>query len=190
MEVLDMAPLLIAAALQIARIAAPRLVSALTGSDRAVEVAERVIDVAQQVTGASTPDEAVAKLQADPALVMQANIRMQELEIELQKVTAASAAEVNSTMRAEGQSEHWPTYSWRPAIGFAVALNVVLSSLTVFGAYFGAMVFGKTEGLQHLPGMLAAMAGLIAVVAPILGIASWFRGRMQADPAIASVNRG
>lgn len=37
---------------------------------------------------------------------------------------------------------------------------------------------------------LAGVVGIIGVVSPILGIASWFRGRMQADPAIPTINRG
>lgn len=100
--------------------------------------------------------------------------------VDLERLAAANAADVNKTMQAEAGSEHWPTYSWRPAIGFSVALAVLLSVLTVFIAYTAAM-FGKAQGLQHLPGILAAVAGIIGVVSPILGIASWFRGRMQAD---------
>jgi hypothetical protein len=88
---------------------------------------------------------------------------------------------MNRTMQAEAASERWPTYSWRPAIGFSVALAVLLAVLTVFLAYGAAVLYGQAEGLAHLPGILAAVAGIIGVVSPILGIASWFRGRMQAD---------
>jgi hypothetical protein len=101
-----------------------------------------------------------------------------------------NAADVNASMQAEAASEHWPTYSWRPAIGFAVAIAVLMSVLTVFLAYGAAIVLGKSDGLQYLPGILAAIAGIIGVVSPILGIASWFRGRMQADPGIPTDNRG
>jgi hypothetical protein len=34
------------------------------------------------------------------------------------------------------------------------------------------------------------MAALIAVVAPILGIASWFRGKAQADPNVQIGSKG
>ncbi len=110
--------------------------------------------------------------------------------IKLEELAVQNAGQVNTTMQAEAASEHWPSYSWRPAIGFAVALAVVLSVLTVFLAYGAAIIVGKPEGLQHLPGILAAVAGIIGVVSPILGIASWFRGRMQADPNVPTVNRG
>ena len=76
---------LIGAALEIAKLAAPKLVRHLTDSDQAAETAERVISVAQQVTGTATPDEALAKLKAHAALVLQMNIRSQEIEAELDK---------------------------------------------------------------------------------------------------------
>lgn len=100
------------------------------------------------------------------------------------------AGDINKTMQAEAASEHWPTYSWRPAIGFAVALVMLLSVLTVFLAYVAAVFYNRSEGLQHLPGVIAAVAGIIGVVSPILGIASWYRGKMQADPNIPTINRG
>lgn len=114
--------------------------------------------------------------------------RLEELITERDKAELAAVAQttsdVNQTMRAESVSERWPTYAWRPAIGFAVALAVVLSVLAVFGAYAALLIWGQSEGLAQLPGILAAVAGIIAVVSPILGIASWFRGRMQADSAM------
>jgi hypothetical protein len=84
-----MAPFLIAAALEIAKMAAPKLVGALTGSDQAAGVAERLVGMAQEVTGTGTPDEAIAKLKADPNLVLQLNLRAQEIEAELEKAYLA-----------------------------------------------------------------------------------------------------
>jgi hypothetical protein len=139
---------------------------------------------------AANPDAAVklreieAKRQAD----------LQGLTVDLAKAEMAAAvqasASVNTTMQAEAAAEHWPTYSWRPAIGFSVALAVVGSVLTVFAAYGAALLYGKSDGLAAMPGILAALAGIIAVVSPILGIASWFRGKAQADPNVPTVNRG
>lgn len=121
-------------------------------------------------------------------------VRLQELAHDQARAELSAAVQaagdVNQTMRAEAASEHWPTYSWRPAIGFAVALAVALAVLTVFGAFLAAVVYGRAEALAQLPAVLGAVAAIIGVVAPILGIASWFRGRMQADPSVPTVNRG
>lgn len=147
------------------------------------------------------PTGAVTDVLASLSTTPEGRVRLAEIDADLRKHAADSgvkleelavqnAGQVNTTMQAEAASEHWPTYSWRPAIGFAVALAVTLSVLTVFLAYGAAIVAGRPEGLQHLPGILAAVAGIIGVVSPILGIASWFRGKAQADPNIPTVNRG
>lgn len=167
----------------------PAIAKWVTGSDRAAEVAGKVIDIAKAVTGKDEADKALAAIQADPNLALQFKQSVLAQQTELERLAVANASDINRTMQAEAASEHWPTYSWRPAIGFSVALAVVLSVLTVFMAY-GAAMFGHADGLQHLPGILAAVAGIIGVVSPILGIASWFRGRMQADPSVPTTNRG
>lgn len=168
----------------------PQIARWITGSDKAEQVAQKAVDIAMSVTGAATGDGAAKALQADPALVLQYRKAVLDQEVAFQALAVQNAGEINATMRAEAASEHWPTYSWRPAIGFAVALDLTLSALTVFVSYVYAMLTGKTDHLQHLPAMLTAMAALIAVSAPILGIASWFRGKMQADPNIPTINRG
>lgn len=96
-----------------------------------------------------------------------------------QQAAISMSSDVNKTMQSEAASEHWPTYSWRPAIGFAVAWNLVSASLVVFIAYMF-----KTDLVPQLPGMLTAQAGLNAVAMPVLGIASYFRGKAQADPNV------
>jgi hypothetical protein len=167
----------------------PQIVHWIAG-DKAGRVAQKVVDVAQQVTGKATGDQALAALQADPNLVLQYRKAVLEQEVTFEQLAVQNASDINKTMQTEAASEHWPTYSWRPAIGFAVALAVTLAVLTVFFAY-GAVIFkGNDKGLAQLPGILAAVAGIIAVVSPILGIASWYRGKMQADPTIPTINKG
>src|SRR5882757_4914815 len=167
----------------------PKIVKWIAG-DKAGNVAQKVVDVAQAVTGKPTGDQALAALQADPNLVLQYQKAILDQEVTLEQLAVQNAADINKTMQTEAASEHWPTYSWRPAIGFAVALAVMLSVVTVFVTY-GAVIFkGNDKGLAQLPGILAAVAGIIAVVSPILGIASWYRGKMQADPSIPTDNRG
>lgn len=166
------------------------MLAGLLGGSKAEAVAGKVVDIAKAVTGTKSGEDALGALKANPDLVLKFQEAVLAQQLELERLAAANAKDVNETMRAEAASEHWPTYSWRPAIGFSVALAVLLSVLTVFLAYGAAIVYGKNEGLQHLPGILAAIAGIIGVVSPILGIASWFRGRMQADPTIQTINRG
>jgi hypothetical protein len=138
----------------------------------------------------TNPDAAVklAQIESDERVKLQ-GLLLDQAKAELAAETQTTS-DVNKTMQVEAAAEHWPTYGWRPAIGFAVALAVLLSVLTVFVAYGAAIFKGDATGLQHLPGILMAVSGIIAVVSPILGIASWFRGKMQADPNVPTTNRG
>lgn len=80
---------LVPAAIAIATEFGPSLVRWLTGSDKAGEVAEQVVAVAQEVTGAGSPDAALSKLRADPQLVAQFQIRCREIEADLDKAYLA-----------------------------------------------------------------------------------------------------
>lgn len=81
---------------------------------------------------------------------------------------------VNKTMQAETASEHWPTYSWRPFIGF------------MFGLYIASMWLLPFFGKQPV----SISADLTLSIGAILGVASYFRGKMQADPNIPTNNKG
>lgn len=166
-------------------------IAGMLGGKNAEAVAGKVVDIAKTVTGAATGDAALDALKANPDLVLQFRKAVLEQQVELERLAVANAKDVNETMRAEAASEHWPTYSWRPAIGFAVAIDLVGATIVTLVAYAGVMFFGvKPEVLSYLPGMLGAMAALVGVASPILGIASWFRGKMQADPNVPTTSRG
>ncbi|MBC7665587.1 MAG: hypothetical protein H7276_17675, partial [Caulobacter sp.] len=85
-----------------------------------------------------------------------------------------------------------PTYTWRPVLGFAVGFNVLASSLLVLGVFAGVGLGSPAAALAvaQLPMVLGALAGINGTVLPILGIASWFRGKAQADPSIPTDMRG
>lgn len=169
----------------------PQIAKWITGSDKAEAVAQKAIDIAQAVTGKTTGDEAVKALQADPALALQYRQAVLDQEVEFRRLAAQNASDINKSMQAEAASEHWPTYSWRPAIGFSYALLAVLTGLTVVVAYVGVMFLNvKPEVLSYLPAMIASIAAIMAAMSTVLGVASWYRGKMQADPNIPTVNRG
>lgn len=140
--------------------------------------------IASALGTGNTPEEVAIALR-DPESMMKLReiearrqVELEGLATDLAKAQLQAGAQaignVNTTMQAEAAAEHWPTYSWRPFIGF------------MFGAYIGSMwvlpLFGKA------PAPLSA--DLTLAVGAILGVASWFRGRMQADPAVPTVNRG
>ena len=181
--------------------AAPLLGLLLGGPAGAVVTAAGAMVSSVLGVGNSPADVAAALTLPDSV------VKLRELEarrqIELESLTVQSelarlAAEtsamqaVNATMQAEASASHWPTYSWRPFIGFCVGVNTLAASLLVL-AVFVPMMFGNasaTAAIAQLPTVLGALAAISGVAMPVLGIASWFRGKAQADPRIPTDNRG
>ena len=129
----------------------------------------------------TSPVDRVALAQIDADLAKHA----EDLGLDMVKLSVQNAFDINTTMQVESKGEHWATWFWRPSIGMAIALNVVLSSLTVMVSYIGVMFFKlDANTLSYLPAMLGSMAALLAAPSGIVGVASYFRGKMQADPAI------
>lgn len=172
------------------------------GHDNAAQSAEKIVSIAQKVTGTASGEEALAAVKDNPTLALQMQQELDRNREELLKLSqavtlaelaadTANTIQVNDTMRTEATAEHWPTYAWRPFIGFCFGVALLISVLVVSVAYI-SVIFGKgdLEMLNHLPGFLTAMAALLAVPMPVLGIASYFRGKMQADPMVPTVNRG
>jgi hypothetical protein len=103
-------------------------------------------------------------IEADFKLKLEALGIQSTLDLEALNLKAIEA--INTTMQAEAAAEHWPTYSWRPYNGF-------LFGTTIFGSYF-------ILPLLHIPVPSIPEYVWIAWGA-VLGIASWFRGKMQSE---------
>lgn len=116
----------------------------------------------------SSSEEALQKAREFEASHEETLLRMQ-VEAETARIQA-----VNSTMQEEAKSDHWPTYSWRPFIGFAFGLYIL--------SYVVLPLCGITPSI--LP------PDLTMAIGAILGIASYYRGKMQADPNVNTDNRG
>ena len=142
--------------------------------------------VASALGVGATPDEVSQALAVNP----DAAVKLKQIEatrqVELQALLVQAeqnrlAADtstilaVNATMQSEAKSDHWPTYSWRPFVGF------------VFGAMFFGVYF--VLPLMKLPVPAVPTEAWFAI-GGVLGVASWFRGKMQADPNVATDNKG
>lgn len=129
-------------------------------------------------SSSSSPADIIGTLTASADAVERAKeFALTHQETILKITVGAEVAEsqsVNTTMQAEARADHWPTYSWRPFIGF------------MFGAYIASMWLLPLAGKQPIE----ISTDLTLAVGSILGIASYFRGKAQADPAIATDNRG
>jgi roadblock/LC7 domain-containing protein len=159
--------------------------------------------VASALGVAPVPSEVNAALLANP----EAMVKIKEIEatnrVEIQRLVVTAEANrlaaetaavnaINATMQAEAASDHWQTYSWRPFLGFCVGLNTLAASILVL-VVFVPIMFGNLQAaaaVAGLPLVIGALAGINGTLLPILGIASYFRGKAQADPNIQNDVRG
>jgi diadenosine tetraphosphate (Ap4A) HIT family hydrolase len=154
-------------------------------------------------TGSSDPAAILAKLQGDPAalaateqamLANQARLKELDNQVSLARIQQgvaqaqadlAALQAVNASMQAEGKTEHWVQYAWRPAVGFAFAAAflavAVLCCLLAWEAVRGA----NPAALGMIPLLTGAFVPLFGVPAAILGVAAWHRGVMQVEQARA-----
>lgn len=120
-------------------------------------------------------------------------VRLKELLFEQSKVEITAETQnmtdINATMQVEAKSEHFLSYSWRPLIGYSVAISSCGGVIITITAYIAALC-GRPEGLTNLPMVLGALAGLNLTSMPVLGVASYFRGKAQADPSVPFSNKG
>jgi len=125
------------------------------------ETVEAVTDTLRGLTG--TPEGRIKLAEID------AELRKHAIDagIDLERLAVQNAADINKTMQAETTAEHWPSYSWRPFCGFVFGV-------TFFGVYF-------VLPLLKLPVPTVPTEAWMSIGA-VLGVASWFRGKAQADP--------
>lgn len=144
------------------------------GKGKDAEVADKVINIAKKVTGADDPDVALTSLKLDQSKLIEFKKALLDQEVELAKISATIVEKVNDTIQVEAKADHWPTYSWRPFIGFS------------FGAYINSLWLLPLFGVQPV----VMTPDTVIAIGAILGVASWFRGKMQADPNLPTDNRG
>jgi hypothetical protein len=112
-----------------------------------------------------TPIEQVAEqVAADPAMLFELQKLAMGQEITMAQIQVQQLAVVNATMQAEGKSEHWPQWSWRPYNGFLFGTAVVL-------IYFVLPALGKP--------VPAVPEWIWMGWATILGVATWDRGKAK-----------
>jgi hypothetical protein len=156
----------------------PWLTKMLSGSDKAANVAQQVVNVAQAVTGTDNPLAALNAVQADPAKVLDFQQAMAAMQIDLEKaylldMQSARAMQISALGQDDKFSKrfvYWFAAAWSlfamgfftavtfidlPASGQRVAdtiLGVLITSVVgVMFAYF----YGSTKGGEAKSAMLA-----------------------------------
>lgn len=128
----DMEPIL-----KIAASIFPEIVKFLVG-DEAGKVAGKVADVVKDVSGTSDPDEARAKLKADPEKEAQLRIRLAEIAAEQEaKRHQAQAEALKATLQAEGQRRQAELDELKTRLGDVADARATFLDLAKAGSAFG-----------------------------------------------------
>lgn len=135
---------------------------------KALGLSDSSVETVKAVLGGMPPEKLGELRLAELQTSMEMRKRGIESIEKLAELDAQVIESVNKTMQSETASEHWPSYSWRPFIGF------------MFGLYIASMwllpLFGKTP--------VELKSDIVLAIGGILGVASWFRGKAQSDPEI------
>jgi hypothetical protein len=136
------------------------------------------------------PDEVMQAIEQNPealARIREAEIQHQTglRELQIEQAISQQAEEtkriqvVNATMQAEGKSEHWAQWFWRPFCGFCAGGSLTL--LVVFCAILAwrAISAGNEGAMRMIPDLIGAFLPIFGVFGAILGVASWHRGKKQ-----------
>ncbi|WP_284459632.1 hypothetical protein [Cupriavidus campinensis] len=75
---------------------APWIVKMLTGSDKAEDIAEHVVGIAQAVTGEVSPDAALAAIKADPNKVLEFQQAISAQQADIEKAYLADVADARA----------------------------------------------------------------------------------------------
>lgn len=144
---------------------APGIIKLLTGSDKAADVAQHVVGIAQAVTGTTDPAAAMTMLQADPAKVLEFQQAMAAQQLEMEKAYLAEMGNARAMqVAALGQDD---LFSKRFVYYLAAAWSLFAM------LYFTGVTFIKIEPA----GQRVADTVLGVLISSVLGgIMAYFYG--------------
>ena len=131
---------------------APSIIRWVTGSDKAGEAAEAVVNVAKAVTGKSDGEGALEALKADPALVMQFRDNLSAREADLDKAYLVDRQDARKRDTAMIQAGR---YNWRSDILALLAVGGLVLSVW-FIARDSDMPERAVNAIMFVAGVLAS----------------------------------
>ncbi|WP_338927565.1 hypothetical protein IHE33_15775 (plasmid) [Mycetohabitans endofungorum] len=158
---------------------APQIAQWIGGS-RAEQVAQKVVTIAQTVTGTSTPEQALAAIQANPELadrfqesIVESQVELQRIAAELEKapITAnIETAKVNAADRANARQMALTAQDRAPS---NLAYLYTGALFLVIGAHF-CLLFFHIEVQKPAFVVLGNIEGVL--IAMVLGAKEFFLG--------------
>lgn len=150
----------------------PSAIRWLTGDDQSqvAAVADKVVGLAQAVTGTSDGAAAQAALKADPALALQLQQAWMSHELALLQEETKQLQSINETIRNEVNSQDPFARRMRPAFGYVVALTWGVQMLAL-----SVLILWKTHEAADIIKALGSLEFMWAVALAVLGLHVWKR---------------
>lgn len=92
-------------------------------------VAQKVLSIAQVVTGAATPDLAVSTIQGDPATALAFKKAVLDQQVTLEQIAASQVKAQTDVNLAEASSTNWFVAGWRPFVGWVCGVGLAYQFL-------------------------------------------------------------
>ena len=149
---------------------APSIIKWITGDEEAADTAQKVVTIAQAVTGSSDPEAAVKAVKADPAAQASFQAAWQAHELALyQAQTERLKAELSEVANARSQTVDLAR------MGSAIAWGAPVVSLVVV-ATFGVMLYVLLSGHVADGNSPAAQLLLGTLVTAFGGVVQYWTG--------------
>lgn len=129
----------------------PQIIKWVTGSDKAAEAAEKVVDIAEVVTGRAGPD-ALDALKADPALVLQFRQAVMANEAEMDKAYLVDRADARKRDTAFIEAGR---YNFRADLLAVLAVGALVLCVWLVASN-PALPGGAREAIMFVAGVFAA----------------------------------
>lgn len=176
-----MAPL-IPIAISLAAKYVPDIIAHFSGKN-AAGVAEKVLEVAQQVTGSPTPDEAVKALAANPELALQFKKAVLEQEVELKRISLEETkAFLGDAESARKRETDIATSDKAPLLSKIVTPSLAISTVVLTFLMFGLMIYMADGDLK--PAQERIIIFICGAMVPLCGqVYSYYFGSSRGDAA-------
>lgn len=119
---------------------APSLIKIFTGSDKAADVAGKVVDIAKAVTGADTGEAALEAIKADPNKLLEFRQAIAFQQVELER---AYLADTQSARARDIELAKAGIHNYRANVLAGAALTLVIICLFIVVINSGADDFAK-----------------------------------------------
>ena len=150
------------------------------GGNKSEQIAQKVVDIAQTITGASTPEQALAAIQSNPDLayrfqeaIVESQVELQRIAAELEKAHIAAAIDLAKTDAADRANARQMSLTMDDSTPRNLAYIYTAGLFCLIGGHFWLLI-SKVPIDPIAFGVLGNIEGVL--IAMVLGAKEYFLG--------------